>query len=88
MKDNYRFNLLLEFESDRSFMSCEEIVKKMSEDIPFDHDELIERYDREDKAYDYIMHMQADPALETDIRNYLDSNGFKDEYHIYRRLAN
>ena len=89
MKQTERFNHLIEFETELSFSRCEEIVANLDELFKFNHDELVERYDTEDKVYDIIMHCDWTPGLEKSIKEYLDNCcGLKGLYHIYRKLSN
>lgn len=86
MKQIERFNTLIEF-VDTGLYAAEEIVKKLDETYSFDHDEVIERYDTEDKAYDVIMHCRLDEDERELVKGYLDNHGFKDSYYLYDRLC-
>lgn len=87
MKQTERFNTLIEF-IDTGLLAAEEIIKKLDEVHPFSHDEVIERYDTEDKVYDVIMHCNLSDDQRDLVKDYLDNNGFKDNYYIYNRLSN
>ena len=82
-----RFNTLIEF-IDTGLYAAEEIVKKLDETYGFDHDDVIERYDTENKVYDVIMHCNLSDDQRDLVKDYLDNNGFKDNYYIYNRLSN
>ena len=88
MKQTERFNTLIEFEPELGLYRCEHIVDVLDERFGFDHDELVERYDHEDKVYDIIMHCQLDEEQRKSVKKYLDSNGCEGLYHFYNRLAN
>ena len=88
MTQTERFNTLIEFETELAFIRCEAIVAELDKLYNFDHDELVERYDTEDKAYDIIMHCNMDQDMRNSVKEYLDNHGYKGLYHFYNRLAN
>lgn len=83
-----RFNHLIEFDTWVSVIASERIVKQMSEVISFDHTDVVERYDPEDKEFDITMRFRADDGLLKQITTYLDEHNFKGCYTIFNRLSN
>lgn len=88
MKQTERFNTLIEFENEVGIIKGLNIVAELDKLYGFDHDELIERYDTENKVYDIIMHCNMDQDMRNSVKEYLDKHGCKGLYHFYNRLAN
>ena len=83
-----RFNHLIEFNTERGLIACEDIISEMDDVITFDHDEVQDWYDREDRTHSICMHFKANDDLLDCIKCYLDSYGFKDQYSIYNKFSN
>lgn len=82
----YKYNYLIEFNTELSVDVCEEIIEQIDKNYGLIYDRVEKVYDREDREYNTFVHIFANEGKIAIVKEVLDRTECKGLYDIYSRL--